>query len=397
MSEERFVGIDVHKRQMVVAAVDSQQQQVLKPIKVLVENFERWAKKNLHPTDQVALEATSNSWAIHDLLLPLVAGVSVANSYKLKLISSSARKTDKHDALVLASLSAASLLPAIWVPPQEVRELRRLMQHRTQLVQKRSSAKTQLQAILHQHNICLPDGGPFTNENEDWWATLPVSTVDKLQNRHFWRHLQYYNELIAETESFIAQLSGSKPWSEDMTFLIQLPGIGVYSGMTILAAIGEIQRFPSAKQLVGYAGLGARVHASGNSYQTGKISKQGRKELRTTLIACAWVAVRWSDHWKAEYNQKAKRIGECKAITAIARKLLVLIWHVLTKREADRNIDPKAVARSMMRWSSEHHLARSKGMRRIEFVQCQLEKLGLLNQVTSFRANGRAHYFPAAS
>ena len=176
MSAERFVGIDVHKRNIVVAAVDGQQQLVLKPFKVPVEHLERWVKSNLRKTDQIAIEATSNSWAIHDLLQPFVGHVSVANSYKLKLISASSRKTDKHDALVLASLLAANLLPTIWVPPQEVRELRRLMQHRTQLVQKRSSAKTQLHAILHKNNLHLPEGGPFTQENELWWAKLPLST-----------------------------------------------------------------------------------------------------------------------------------------------------------------------------------------------------------------------------
>lgn len=80
-----------------------------------------------------------------------------------------------------------------------------------------------------------------------------------------------------------------------MTLLMQLPGIGLYTGMTILAAIGDISRFPSPQQLVGYAGLGARVRASGESYRTGKISKRGRRELRFALIASAWVAVRWSD------------------------------------------------------------------------------------------------------
>jgi transposase len=394
MSAQRFVGIDIHKRAVVVSAVDAQQEVVLKPEKVSVQRFESWAKKNLRPTDQIALEATSNTWAFHDLLTPLVENVNVANTYKLKLISSSAHKTDKHDALVLAKLLAARLLPTVWVPPQEVRELRSLTQHRARLVGKRNSAKNQLHAILHQHNLVLPEGGPFTQENEVWWASLPLSTTDKLQIRHFWLHIHHFRQLISETESFIAQLSVSKPWVEDMTFVVQIPGIGLYSGMAILAAIGDIRRFPTAKKLVGYSGLGARVRATGDTYVTGKISKQGRRELRTTLVASAWIAVRFSDYWREIFQQLATRIGKFKAITAIARKLLVLIWHVLTKKQADRNANAEAVARSFMTWSSQHHLARSQRVRRIEFVRMRLEKLGLLDQVTSFRANGRAHYFP---
>lgn len=124
MTAERYVGLDVHKRQVTVAAVDSQQQVVLTPQKVAVDQFESWARQHLKVTDHVALEATTNSWEFYDQLKPLVAEVAVANCFQLKLISASGRKTDKQDALVLAKLLAANLLPTVWVPPQPVRELR---------------------------------------------------------------------------------------------------------------------------------------------------------------------------------------------------------------------------------------------------------------------------------
>jgi hypothetical protein len=238
----------------------------------------------------------------------------------------------------------------------------------------------------------LPEGEPFSVANEAWWVDLSLSAADLLQLRHDWATIHFLNELLAETETQIAQLSVTDPWDESMIFLMQLPGIGLYTGMTILAAIGDIERFPSPQHLVGYAGLGARVRASGNTYHTGKITKQGRRELRTALIACAWAAVRWSEHWRAVFLALAKRIGKHKAITAIARKLLVTIWYVLTRREADRFADPQAVARALMHWSSLHHLARSQGLHRLDFVKQRLDRLGLLQQVSSFRANGRIHY-----
>jgi len=126
--------------------------------------------------------------------------------------------------------------------------------------------------------------------------------------------------------------------------------------MTILATIGDIERFPCAQQLVGYAALGTRVHDSGDAHRNGKISKRGRCELLTALIACA--AVRWSAHWRCISDRLIKRIGKQRAITAIAGKLLVVIWHLLTKRQADRFAEPEAVARSFMRWSDLHDLAR---------------------------------------
>ena len=132
MTAERYIGLDVHKRQVTVAAVDSQQRVILTPKKVAVEHFESWARQHLSVTDQVALEATTNSWEFHDQLKSLVAQVAVANTFQLKLISASGRKTDKQDALVLAKLLAANLLPTVWVPPQPVRELRSLTSHRAQ-------------------------------------------------------------------------------------------------------------------------------------------------------------------------------------------------------------------------------------------------------------------------
>lgn len=268
------------------------------------------------------------------------------------------------------------------MPPPHVRELRRLTQHRSQFLQQRSALKNKLQ---------LPEGDPFSATNHSWWTALRINPTETLQIRHFWLSVDHFNQLLSETEARIAQLSVTDHWNDAMTLLMQLPGIGLYTGMTILAAIGDISRFPSPQQLVGYAGLGARVRASGESYRTGKISKRGRRELRFALIASAWVAVRWSAYWRAQFHPLAQRIGKHKAIVAIARKLLITSWHVLTKREPDRYGDPQAVARSFMTWASYHHLARSLGVHRLDFVRERLAFIGILDKVSSFQANGRAH------
>lgn len=396
MKTNRFVGLDIHKRHVVIAAVDQHQKVLLTPQKISNQRFNKWAHNHLKPSDQVALEATTNSWTFHDQLEPLVKCVLVANSHKLKLITASACKTDKHDAMVLAKLSAANLLPTVWVPPPPVRDLRNVTHHRGQLIQKRTTAKNRLQAILHQHNILSPTGNPCLSSQEEWWQNLTLSPVEKLQIKHYWLTIHHCNELIQETEAVIAQLSLSEDWFDELTFLIQLPGIGLYTGMTILAAIGDIQRFPSPRKLVGYAGLGARVRATGNIVRTGKITKHGRKELRTALVAAAWVAVRFSEVWESRFQALAQRMETNKAITAIARKILVVIWHVLTKRQADRCADAQAVARSILTWCSLHHLARSQGVRRIDFVQERLDQLGLLSNVSSFRANGRTYHLSPA-
>ena len=210
-----------------------------------------------------------------------------------------------------------------------------------------------------------------------------------MQVRHYWETMLSLNQQIAETEAVIAQLSASERWLEPMTFLVQLTVVGLYTGMSILAANGEIERFSSARKLVGYVSLGARVQAIGDAYYSGKISKQGRRELRTAMIPSAWVVVRWSDYWRSVFSNLTKRLGKQKKIKSIACRLLIVIRHVLTKREVDRHDDPRAVARSMMAWCSYHQLARSNGLLRVEFVNQRLKVIGILDQVPSFLANGR--------
>jgi transposase len=231
--------------------VDEQQQITLKPCRVSLEQFPTWARGHLKATGQVALEATSNAWALYDQLAPLVSQVTVANAFKVKLISSARVKTDQQDALVLAKLQAAHLLPAVWIPPLPVRELRGLVAHRQQLTRDRTAAKNRLHSVLHRHNAMLPRGDPFSIANQRWWQALTLSSTEQLRVRHELLQIQHLSRLLEEVEAVIARLSVQDQWRGQVAFLIQLPGIGLQGAMTILAAIGDIRRFPSAKQLVG--------------------------------------------------------------------------------------------------------------------------------------------------
>ncbi len=150
------------------------------------------------------------------------------------------------------------------------------------------------------------------------------------------------------------------------------------TAVTILSAIGDIRRFPTAKQLVGYAGLGARVHASGMTYSTGRITKSGRKELRWAMVQVARQAVAHHPHFKVEYERLSVRIGTKKAIVAVARKLLMVVWQVLTKETADKFANPTQVACGLFAFA---HRARAKnlpnGQRALDFVREQMDRLGI--------------------
>jgi transposase len=396
-TKTRYVGFDLHKHYVMVGAVDRYQQGLLPPRKVTLVELEGWAQKHLRPTDQVVLEATTNAWYVHDLLKPLVGRVVVTHPPHIKLIAAAMVKTDKKDTMTLAKLLAVNLVPEVWVPPVHVRDLRALIAHRRRLISQQTQSKNRLQSVLHRNHIVPPQGKLYHPDNRTWWLDLALSPGDKLRVRQELVMLAQLDTLITETTDELHRLSLTEPWREQLPYLIQLPGIGVLTGMVILSAIGDIKRFPSAKKLVGYAGLGARVHASGQTHKTGGITKQGRKELRAALVEAAWITVRFDPTWKEQFDRLAQRIGRRKAIVAIARKLLVVMWHVLYHRRVDRQADPERVVRYFLAWGRQAKVFARLGLKASEFARQQLDILGIGQELPALITFGATYRLPPST
>jgi len=279
------VALDVHRSYLVVAAVDGQQHIVLSPRRFGFESFAAWAPTHLSKADAVVLEASANAWVLYDQLEPLVGQVSVAHPLAVKLISAARVKTDARDTIKLARLLAANLIPAVWVPPLPVRELRALVTHRKRLVQQRIQARNRLQGVLQRRNLDAPEGKAFARGARDWWRALPLSMAEQLRVRQDLADLDALDPLAACVERHLGQLSMNPLWSQQVPFLLQLPGLGMVCAMTIVAAVGDIARFPTSKQHVGEASLGARIHASGQVQRSGGITKEGPSRLRTAMVS----------------------------------------------------------------------------------------------------------------
>jgi transposase len=348
---ERYIAIDAHKAYVMVGGLNAQRQVVLPLRKVSIGRFPKWAQANLKLSDALVIEATTNTWALHDQVAPLVGKAVVAHPPKDKLITSSQVRTDKTAVWALARLLIADLIPEIWVPPVHVRELRGLMSHRRRLVQTRTRTRNRLHSLTHRHNLELPPGDVFAQKHRQWWNSLDLSPTERLRLRQNLESLDHLKQQIETCDQELERQSTAQPWAKLVPYLLQLPGFGLIVVMTILAAIGDIMRFPTAKQLVGYAGLGSSIHDSGKTHRTGRITKTGRKELRWILAQAAWTAVTTHPFWKAESERLARRKPANKAFVTIARKLLVVVWHVLTECEADRKADEEMVASKLMVWS----------------------------------------------
>jgi transposase len=262
----------------------------------------------------------------------------------------------------------------VWIPPYEVRDLRALIARREKMVRLSTMAKNRLHSLEHRSHLVLPEN-PFSAEQRTWWENLPLSTTEKLLVCSDLDTLDFAQKQIKQVEECLKQKSAQ---DERIPLLVQLPGVAMLTAMAILAAIGDITRFPTAKKLVGYAGLGTRVHDSGMTHSSGRITKAGRKDLRRAMVNAANQAAENHPHWKAELERLEPHLGRSKTIVAIARKLLVTVWHVLTEQVADRFADPLSVARSFI---NHAYYVRVRNLPKQQsapaFTRKQLNRLGI--------------------
>lgn len=387
----RYVALDIHKQYVMVGALSAGGEVLLQPRRVGIGRLPEWLQKHLRSTDHVVIEATTNAWHIYDLILPLVARVVVAHPPEVKKIVNARVKTDKRAVIDLARLLSANLIPEVWVPPVEVRDLRSLIAHRWRLVKTCTMARNRLHSVVHRNNLIPPEGKLLSERNQSWWEEQDLSATEQLRVQQDLATVAHLEGQIGAVEQELARLSTSGRWADTAAHLLQIPGFGLITGMTILGAIGEIERFPTAKHLVGYAGLGASVHDSGQTHRTGRITKQGRKELRWALVEAAWAAVRYDPYWKEQFQALKRRKHPNVAIVAIARKLLVVVWHVLNKGEPYCHSSEEQLAFKMLMWSWTLKEGSLGGLDRRQFVRSALLRLGIGHDMTRIVRSGRPY------
>jgi transposase len=376
---KRYIGLDVHKHYLVALGVDTDLNVVLPLRRVELSHLESWMKKNLTREDEVVLEMTTNTWQLYDELIEYAGSVIVVHPPHVGLITRSQVMTDKIAASILARLLAKGLLVGIWVPPQEVRELRGLVAQRQKMTRLATQAKNRLHAVIQRHHLKPPAGNPFSKANNGWWQGLGLGKLEKMNLQSDLETLQFAEQQEVRIEKEMTQIAAE---DEMIGRLLQISGFGVITAMTVYAAIGDIRRFPEAKKLVGYAGLGTRVHDSGMTTRSGKITKAGRRDLRVALVEAANVVAGSNPHWKAELARLEPRLGRNRAIVAIARKLLVTVWHVL-QGKTDKHTEPEVVAKKMLKFAYAVGKTNRAGKTAAQFARERLDGLKLGESLSS--------------
>jgi transposase len=385
----RYLALDIHKHYSVVAGVNFEGQVVLEPVRIEHAELENWLAKNVQLTDYVVIESTTNAWHVYDLLEPLAEKVLVANPIKVKQIASARVKTDIRDTLILARLLAANMVPVIWVPPVHVRNLRYLLSQRRHLVGMHTQTVNRMHSVAHRHHLSHARGKRFNEKNTKWQHDEALSDSEQFQlelDMSTRKHLAEQRDKITKK---LARMSHQKPWAESMLYLMQLPGFGVITGMTVLGAIGEITRFEDFKKLSSYSGLIPGVEQSGTKKRDKKITKEGRKDLRWAMVEVAQRAVKSDPLWGRRFQELCRRMHKNQAIVVIAHRLLELVWYVLSRRQPYRNFSHERIAYKYLTWSWQLSETDREGLTRQQFTRYYMMKLGIGHDLKQIALNPR--------
>jgi transposase len=334
----RFVGLDIHKRVVQACILDHAGQTVAQHRFGLTrQNLLGFAKQHLNADDRVVVEATTNTWAVVGLLKPQVGEVVVSNPLATKAIANAKIKTDKVDARVLAQLLRCDFLPRVWEPDQATQQLRRLSARRASLVSDRTTVKNRLHSVLAQRLIVYPDTGLFTDRGLAWLRALDIDADGRQLLDSDLRLLEHVETEIASLEKTLIPRAYADP---RVKLLMTLPGVDYTVAQTVVAALGDIRRFRDGDHAAAYLGLVPSTKQSADRCYHGPITKQGNGHARWLMVQAAQHLAKHPGPLGVFFRRLAKRKNRNVAVVAVARKLVVIGWHMLTKNQPYRYAQP---------------------------------------------------------
>lgn len=335
-----FAGLDVHKDFSVITMMDERGNEIIKQRRIKNDGEMLTTFKNLGEPVSLAMEA-SRSWQwLYDLLEGNGIDVKLIHPLKTKAIASAKIKNDKIDSRILAHLLRANLIPESYVPGRQIRMNREMLRYRASLVRIKTGIKNRIHTILAKNNIHHDFTDLFGRKGKEFLRGLELADAYKLALDGYLTVLEGLEEEIKLADK---QITATAKEDEDAKLLMTIPGVSYYSALLIKSEIGEINRFPSAKQLCSYAGLVPSTYSSGNTLFHGHITKQGSKWLRWVVSEAINHAVIKPGHLQEFYIRLAKKKGNKLAKVAAERKLLEWIYHILKEGYTFQDMEKRAI------------------------------------------------------
>ncbi|MCK4576719.1 IS110 family transposase [candidate division WOR-3 bacterium] len=328
-----YFGCDLHKKWTTFTVMDERgsilSQQNIPNTPYAIEQY----VNGFSGEKTATVEATFSWFWFVDLMEDLTQKTILAHPGKAKDILKGRAKTDKLDSKGLADLTRVDLIPEVYIPPKEIRDIRELLRYRTGLVRLRTSLKNKTHSILHKNGILHSFSDLFSERGKQWLGELPLRSCYQYILKTYIDLIQTFNTLVTEAEQEIY----TKPLKQDeeITLLRDLPGIGELFAFHIKYEIVTIERFYSDKNLVSYAGLAPATKQSADNIRYGKLIPQSNHWLKWALIEAAQHARR--HYWfRPTYKRVLLRHGKNIAKIAVARKLARVIYFMLSRKEPFR-------------------------------------------------------------
>jgi transposase len=339
----RWVGIDLHRRRSHITVLDEAGRELLSR---RIANDPQTFLELLAEIDgesKIALEATYGSEWLADVLEAAGYELHLAHPWRTKAIASARVKNDAVDARTLAHLLRTGLLPEAYIAPRQLRELRDLLRHRVALTRMRSALKNRAGAVLAKQGVERPFSDMFGPGGLQFLAALELAESPRRRLESTLALIADFTREIELTTREIETRANEDPYVE---VLCQIRGVGRYIAMLVIAEVGDVTRFPTARQLCSWAGMTPTGRSSDMRTRLGHISRQGSPALRWALVEAAQHAARGGGPLRQAFERIARRRGGQVAKVAIARKILTLCFYGLRDGEI-RCLAPRAGARTL--------------------------------------------------
>jgi transposase len=326
-----FIGVDLHKNSITVCVMNEERTILARKTlycsqpELILEFFQQWRPF------RVVIEATAGYFWFVELIEPLAERVVLANPAKLRVIAESTKKTDRLDAQTLAEFLARDMIPEAHRPPLRQRQHRELVRHRQYIRGRMTSVRCKIRHILSNHNADRKD--LFSDQcGPAYLKEVKLSDAERFVIKQLWseydNHFARLTALMKKIKSFIRK--APKPEAEARKIIKTAPGVGMVTAEVVISELGDVKRFRNAKTVSAYAGMVPRVRQTGGKKSKDlQITKEGSGLLRWALVEAAWRVVNQSPKWKAVYSRLKKRSGHKRAIVAVARKLLCVLYAML--------------------------------------------------------------------
>jgi len=277
----RYLGVDWHKTNFVVCFLTEEEQSKLETFALTPQGLSAF-KRCLRRDDQIAVETAPNTFYFYAQIKDCVSSVVVVDTYKFAVIATSKKKTARGDAQLLARFLKLGWLPTVLVPSHQIQQLRHLFQAREGLVGMRTQLKNMGHAALVRNGYAVGRAAFASIRSRERLAQLEGLSAADAQILAL--VLRQIAELERELTALEAEITRLGQRLAGVKRLLQIRGLHVLSAIGLLVEIGDIGLFETSKQLVAYAGLAPSVRQSSSTERRGKITKQGRKRLRTMVV-----------------------------------------------------------------------------------------------------------------